>query len=121
MGTSVSELKTGTSCQSMLRFKMGCFTRYHGFQKEIGKALLALTLSEEKMISVLRVFEHGEKKHGDNVQAYPVQIRHANKHRVESNAGTTPEHESGLPHEAHTIARLILAICEVIREWEGDK
>jgi hypothetical protein len=69
------------------------------------------------LVPVFDVFEHGESKHGDEwrTRGDRVDVDHAITHLTAHCNGVltddTNEAESGLPHLAHVIARLLFVLA----------
>lgn len=66
----------------------------------------------DQMVSVAAVLFHGNEKHGGDDDDALLHMSHAESHFLQS--GT--ESESGEPHAAHALARLIMAIAKIVRD-----
>lgn len=86
------------------------------------KALLAFPDDPEiigALLDVVRVFGHGEEKHGDDWKdtSYLIHLAHARTHLFNANelGPVAKEIESGLPELAHAATRCILALAMIKR------
>lgn len=63
-------------------------------------------------VSVLRLLLHGDEKHAYDEASAPEHIEHALAHLAQEGN----DEETGEPHWAHAVARLILAIETIISQ-----
>lgn len=80
-------------------------------------------LTEKQIEQVVQVFQHVNEKHGDDngnrmkehIEHFAVHYMHAKKDNPTSIMRL--DGESFLPHFAHALNRLVLAMEELCKEW----